>query len=373
MNRPNISRFISNLYGWRTKRKIIVFESDDWGSIRMPSLNDFYSLKALGVDLESKGYAKYNLYDTLADKTDLESLFEILDSERDMHGKPCVFTAISVVANPNFKKIKENKFQIYSYEPITETLKRYYPSTDVFKTWKEGIEKKIFIPQFHGREHLNVENWMNLLRRGQKDALLCFEKGLWGYVPSEFYHKSVENQAAFQLTDKADLIKQKQILKEGLSLFESLFGYKAKYFVPPNGVFNNSLNIFLLENGIKYRSTNKLQKESVNFNRVRTRINWLGKKDKSGITYITRNCFFEPSEIGKDWVASCLNDIKLAFRQQKPAIISSHRVNYIGSLNEKNRINSLNSLKNLLHTVRKQWPEIEFMSTDVLGDLIIKE
>lgn len=37
MLRTVIKNF-SNLPGWRTNRKIVVIESDDWGSIRMPSL-----------------------------------------------------------------------------------------------------------------------------------------------------------------------------------------------------------------------------------------------------------------------------------------------------------------------------------------------
>ena len=35
--KENVSRNLSNLPGWRTKRHIIVIESDDWGSIRMSS------------------------------------------------------------------------------------------------------------------------------------------------------------------------------------------------------------------------------------------------------------------------------------------------------------------------------------------------
>ena len=33
----NALRNLSNLPGWRTSRKIVVIESDDWGTIRMPS------------------------------------------------------------------------------------------------------------------------------------------------------------------------------------------------------------------------------------------------------------------------------------------------------------------------------------------------
>ena len=90
--------------------------------------------------------------------------------------------------------------------------------------------------------------------------------------------------------------------------------------------------------------------------------------------YITRNCFFEPGSGEKtDWVDSCLSEIRTAFRYSKPAIICSHRVNYIGSLNPKNRDNGLAKLKDLLNRIKKYWPDVEFISSDVLGDMMLKK
>lgn len=48
-----IDRNIANLFGWCTNKKIVVIESDDWGSIRMPSLSSFEKLEKLGLDLRS--------------------------------------------------------------------------------------------------------------------------------------------------------------------------------------------------------------------------------------------------------------------------------------------------------------------------------
>ena len=43
--KAKLMRNLSNLPGWRTKRKIVVIESDDWGSIRMPSKRAYEELK----------------------------------------------------------------------------------------------------------------------------------------------------------------------------------------------------------------------------------------------------------------------------------------------------------------------------------------
>lgn len=367
ITRETIIKNLSNLPGWRTTRKIVVFESDDWGSIRMPSLQTFEYLKSKGVDVSSGDSLRYNLNDTLATADDLSSLFEILNSVKDKNGNPAVFTPISLVANPDFEKIKESNFQGYFYEPFTETLKRYNRE-DAFILWKEGIQKRLFVPQFHGREHLNVQVWIRALQNNDKHSLLAFEQGMWGFKNS--LKSGISYQAAFDLEQPGEIEYQKSVIAEGLGLFEKLHGYKASFFVPPNGPFNETLEQTAAENGIRFMSTSKIHREPQGNEQFKKKFHWLGQKNKYGQRYITRNAFFEPSQPGKDWVDSCLTDISTAFKWHKPAVISSHRVNYIGVLNSANCDKGLNLLKTLLKSIAKYWPETEFMTSSDLGNLI---
>lgn len=363
-----ITRHLSNLSGWLTNRKIVVFESDDWGSIRMPSIKAFEKLSNAGLDLTSGDAARYNLNDTLASKNDLANLFEILSSCSDKHGRNVVFTAISLVANPDFQKIKSANFQEYYYEPFTETLKRYNKE-DAFALWTEGIQKRLFVPEFHGREHLNVQMWMRDLQNGNSHTLKAFELGLWSIK-----NKSpISYQAAFDLGFSSDIDYQKSVIRDGLALFNQLHGYKAIFFVPPNGPFNSGLETSAFEAGIKFISTSKIHREPQGNGQFKKKFYWLGKKNKLGQRYITRNAFFEPSKTGKDWVNSCLKDIALAFKYCKPATISTHRVNYIGSINPQNRDNGLKQLNLLLKEITKRWPDVEFMTSAELGNLIIRK
>jgi len=366
----NIKRDLSNLLGWRTNKKIVVIESDDWGSIRMPSISSFEKLKDKGLDLISLDAGRYNQNDTLASKNDLEGLFDILSSIKDRNGNNCVFTAVSVVANPDFERIKNSDFQKYFYEPFTETLKKYEGREGSFELWKEGIERRIFVPQMHGREHLNVIAWMRALQNGDRQTRLAFNEGVWGFVSDKNTLPNTDFQAAFLFSEPWELGYHESVINEGLDLFEKLFGYRAEYFVPPNGAFNNHLNHILRKNGIKFRSASKIQFEPFSNGKTKKVFHWLGQKEENGIRYITRNCFFEPSQLGKEWVDSCLNDIAIAFRWHKPAIVSSHRVNYIGGLNMKNRNNGLTQLKRLLQTIQENWPDVLFLTTPELGKLI---
>ena len=57
---------IKNIIGKTLSHNIIVIETDDWGSIRMPSVGTLHKLKSAGLDMESEDSYRYNNYDTLA-------------------------------------------------------------------------------------------------------------------------------------------------------------------------------------------------------------------------------------------------------------------------------------------------------------------
>ena len=370
--KSNILRDVSNMPGWSTKRKIVVIESDDWGSVRMSSLNAFESLKRCGID-ESNNH--YNLYDALESNDDLEMLFEVLTNFKDKNGKHPVFTGVNIVANPDFDKIKATNFSEYFYEPFTETLKRYHNHDRVYSLWKEGINNRLFVPIFHGREHLNIRRWMLALQSGHKTTHTAFEVGVTGVYCGIGGEKVPNYQAAFDIDKPEDVDGLKNVLETGLTEFEKIYGYKSEYFVPTNGPFNNSLEKVLAQNGIKFINSAKIQHEPQGNGIYKKNIRFIGSKNKLGQVYLTRNCFFEPSSMehpaNTDWIGNCMREIESAFRWGKPATISSHRVNYIGFLYPENRERGLKQLSELLTKMLKKWPDIEFMTSVELGNTIL--
>lgn len=368
--KAHLVRNLSNIPGWRTSRKILVVESDDWGSIRMPSKEAYNQLQSKGLNVSGGDGRRYNMSDTLASSDDLSALFELLSSYKDKYGNPCAFTAVSVVANPDFEKIKANDFTAYYYEPFTRTLDRYYSNSKPFETWQQGINNRLFIPQFHGREHLNVAEWMRALQANDRETHQAFDQGVWGFMRKNDRHPAISYQAAFDFHDSDDLKVQSKAIEEGLSLFYELFGFKASFFVPPNGPFSRSLNEVAANNGIRYLLAPKIQLEPQGQGRNKRVFHWLGQRNKFNQLFMVRNCFFEPGKVGKDWVSCCLKDIEIAFRWGKPAVISSHRVNYIGAMDPKNRKNGLAQLQSLLNSIVINWPDVEFMTSNNLGELI---
>ncbi|MGYP000828716277 len=62
--------------------------------------------------------------------------------------------------------------------------------------------------------------------------------------------------------------------------------------------------------------------------------------------------------------------IACAFRWHKPAVISSHRVNYVGFIHPTNRDRSLRLLGELLDRIRRRWPDVRFRTSDELTSLL---
>jgi len=364
---------VSNIPGWRTRRHIVVIESDDWGSVRMSSNESFERLKTAGIPVDK---SHYNINDALECNQDLEELFNVLSQYKDSTGRHPVMTGVNVVANPDFEKIKESDYTEYFYEPYTETCKRYPGHEKVYELWKKGIEERLFVPIFHGREHLNVQRWQRYLQSGNESVRLAFDCSVTGISRGLDKQLLPDFQAAFDLDTMDDLPYMKEVLSSGLSLFEDLYGFKAGYFVPTNGPFNNSLEKDLLEGGVKYVNTGKKQQEPLGNGQYKVNTRFLGDKNQLGQIYLTRNCFFEPAATGYevpadyDWLGYCLKEIEIAFRLHKPATISSHRVNYIGFLHPENREKGLKALSQLLGEIIKRWPDVEFMTSVELGDLI---
>lgn len=363
----NIREGLRNMIGWSTKRHIVVFESDDWGSVRTRSLKDREEMFSRGLDVASSIFPKY---DCLESNDDLERLFELLTRHKDSTGRNPVFTPMCVVANPDFEKIEAADFGEYYYEPFSETCKRYSNHDRVLALWKEGIEKRLFVPALHGREHLNVYRWMKNLKDGNEGIKIAFDHQSTGV--SKFNGQIIpEYLGAFHPDYAKDIFALKEIVWDAGRLFKNQLGYSPTHFIAPNRESAKALDGSFAQIGVKYMTMAKVRHYPLGDDRYKTEYLWLGKRDKkNNITYITRNGGFEQVNPGRDWVDECMHDIQMAFQYHKPCVISSHRVNYVGGIEESNATLGLKKLDELLIKILKTWADVEFMTSTELGDLI---
>ena len=354
-----------NIRGWRTNRKIVVIESDDWGTLRTPSKEVFNRLASKYA--ASMWPETYDKVDNLADKEDLEALFDTLTSVKDSNGHHAVLTANTIVANPDFKKIEESGFKEYYWEPFTDTLNRYPTHSGTFDSWKRGIEMGVFIPQFHGREHLNVCCWLELLRQDYPGMREAFKCGTWLGNPKGNRRLDI----AYNYANDDELAFVKKAISEGYEQFTKMFGYKSLTTICPSYTWDREIEKHFANLGVLVMQGGYLQFHPEMDTHSRHTKHYTGERNELGQYYFMRNVHFEPTLFKEtDYVGRLMADINRVFRWHKPVIISSHRLNYIGNLVPENRDITLGLLKQLLQDIVRKYPDVEFMSSDQLALLV---
>lgn len=359
-----------NYSGWKTEKKYVLIESDDWGSIRNWSPEAHQALINAGDRLDEHPFTRY---DAVASSDDLELLFDVLTAFKDSKGNHPVITANCAVANPDFQKIRESDFTSYFYEPFTETLKRHKSHENAFKLWQYGINEGVFYPQLHCREHVNITRWLDELGKGDKSLRLAFEHNMMSG------RSAVSKNNLFAYTDAFNYYGPEfdelmnEIISEATALFKEIFGYESRSFVASCYVWSDSLERILAEHKIEYIQGGNYQLHPTDkgYGRFQKKMNRIGDRNEYDQLYLVRNCHFEPSMgKGSHEVDLCLAQVNNSFRWGRPATICTHRFNYVGVIDVTNRDRNLPLLEELLSEILKQWPDVEFITSTNLGDII---
>lgn len=71
--------------------------------------------------------------------------------------------------------------------------------------------------------------------------------------------------------------------------------------------------------------------------------------------------------------AETLFQVDAAFQCGKPAVISSHRINYVGAIDAEHRDRNLKEFQHILKRIVEKHPDAEFISSRKLGKIIRDE
>lgn len=352
-----------NSSGLKTKEKLVIIESDDWGGIRMPSKEVYDTLKNdTSIRVERCPYSKY---DALEVNSDYENLYSLLSKYKDNSGNSPVITANFLTANPDFNKIRENDFQEYFFEDITHTYSSYKDSERVLNLIDEGVKHKLFKPQLHGREHINPWSWLRILHENE-DVRKAFDYNICTLSFENVKTIKSPYLASFYRVGGEDFTK---VLTDAHTQFKEIFKEAPKSFIAPVYVWDDEVEKITGTLGIE--SIQGLHFKYIDKERKKKQSRTRNTRTPYGQLNIVRNCFFEPStKKDFDWVNECLKDISTAFLWNRPAVICSHRLNFMGRIDEKNRDVNLNLLDSLLAGIVKKWPDVKFISSDELNNKI---
>lgn len=369
-----VKNHIKNFRGWKTKRKLIAIVVDDYGNVRVDSKKALENIQKKNINKPTR----FDLFDSLETKEDLEKLYEVLESVKDQFGNSAKYTPYSLPCNIDFERMKNDNYEAFYYEYLPDTyekLSSYQPKAyeGTWKLWQEGIKKGLMKPEFHGREHLNLKVFNEMLTKKDSTLMLSLENRSLANIGHSSY-SSIRWPSAFAFWDPIDDTKSfPEIINTGVLAFEKVYGYRSIVFTPPARNFPEHLEKRLKKWGFRAFDRPYYQKKHIGFGKYKHEFSKMGYNKNLKMVDLVRNVVFEPTESAINHVAKALAQIEAAFVWNKPAIISSHRVNFCGHIDPYNRTKGLGDLKTLLKAIEKKWPEVEFVSASQLVDLISDE
>lgn len=361
MLKQTLTNYLKNIPGWRTKQKLVLISVDDYGNVRLDSKKARESMDKAGL----KVHSRFDAYDTLETREDLEALFDVLTSVRDAKGNYPVFTPYTLTHNVNFEKMNQNGYKEFESERLVDSFKKLESLkpkdyNGAWQLWEEGVKLGIFIPQFHGREHFNLISFEHKLEKGDFELLTSLKNRSLTSISSSGI-PNIGWTAAFSFNHLKETESFPNILKDGINAFEEIFGFRSTCFTPPAQQFPKQLEAELLSLGVTFIDKPFYRLRHLGNDKYKKEINWTGRDD-NGLKTIVRNVVFEPTDSNIDHVAKAMKQIEAAFNLGKPAHISSHRVNFCGLIDHENRDKSLSDLKQLLSEIILKWPDVEFVS-----------
>ena len=350
--RQIIGRRLRRLAHWRCAEPVLVIESDDWGLQRRASRERLRSFGEPGEWAD----------ETAETDGDLHRLFDVLDRHRDATGRPAAFSGNVVVTNPDHDAIARDRYDVYHEIPISTR-------EDLRVAWQEGVERRVFFAELHGRRHFSVEAWLADLRRdvpGARELSSEYRHGGLSLLEGQNwrYHTEYVSWRTGVEPDEKTLAAE---LKDSLDILERIFGRRPTSTIAPHYIFSSRVEKAWRKAGLRFV-------QGANYHILRSEdgghgtasvSHSLGERSPSGLLHLHRFIRFEPRpERPHQGVAAALGSIRWCFDQRIPAVVDTHRINFTGRYRE----GGLRALDELLHALKPLRPL--FLTTGELGEAI---
>lgn len=359
----------SSVVDWSTY-KVIIFQSDDWGLCGWsPDLSSFRRLwKENLVQSTAHKWVEW-MKSTLESPADLDQLFAILLKYKGGDDRTVVFQPAYIMSAPDYDAIEASGCKHYADVVIPEVPSSWQRGDFIAKA-KEGIEKGIWHPVYHGNTHFNRFEWMKGLKADDESTMLAFKHQTFITGNNTDYHEYDPVLAANQ---------QEMLISTGIGRFRDVFGYYPKAAIAPTYVWQNKTEKILAKYGIQVIEGKSYQQIQRRFSaKVRGKlINWLGKKapdkpwqismgnynPKLKLYYLNRNVYFEPfgRKDARHGAERAYKDIVEAWEKNEPAVVCTHRINYV-YLEDHWVAENLNQLELLLSMIQTHHPEAVYLT-----------
>nr|WP_305908389.1 hypothetical protein [Methylomarinum sp. Ch1-1]MDP4521216.1 hypothetical protein [Methylomarinum sp. Ch1-1] len=258
------------------------------------------------------------------------------------------------IRQAEFKKYKEIRLDHPVFSPINKAL-------------IDGLDQGVFDLQLHGMAHYwpdnlmralvsdeQIRHWLDQDKFPQTETLPSVLQSRW--VNAEQLPTSPLSQDEI---DKA--------VDEEVGFFKQLFGFYPKVAVPPTFVWDLSVERSWKRHNIEYLVTpgqcfNGRDKEGKPNGARQKIVN--GQLSDSGLIYMVRNDYFEPSLGHTSDMA--INTLMKNTELGQPTLLETHRFNFIQD--DDATKNAIAELEKVISGALAKYPELMFLSTHELAD-----
>lgn len=308
---------------WR-RLKAVVIESDDWGLCAWSADTQAFRVLADTPVYRTPSGRRYG-GSTLESADDLRAMVSLLEGAAAPGGLPPVLQANMIMATPDYARLRPPMFEAERL-PLID-----FPGSP--SRWKRpGIEKAlaaavasaVWWPELHGLHHLPEHAWIQALRRGEADARRAHEH-------QSLLCTAVEHGGEYGADEPLEL--RRAHLEGAVSRFRTLFRRAPGSFCPPDYHWDERLDALANELGLLIFQgvAESAGAKAARFRRLFHRFRFPHYEGRRFV--MPPRIAFEP--IGPDGPSEALGAARSrraihdAWGRGQPAVVSTHRMNYV--------------------------------------------
>ena len=301
-----------------------MIESDDWGLCGWSPDEPAWRALAELPAFRSPPGRRYG-GSTLERAEDVRELARLLAELRGGDGFAPVLQANTVMAGPAFERLTPPAFDVAEL-PVTESYaaSARWRRDGLAAAVDTAIEAGVWWPELHGLHHVPEHAWLTALRRGVDDARRALE-----------HHSTictaVEASGEYDPSEPREL--RRRHIGRAVERFARRFGRPPGSLCPPDYRWDDALEAdaealgLTTLQGLAEQSGHPLAR----LRRLALRHRWPNRR--GGRFYLPPRIAFEPGAWEPDargsLVESTRRRVRAAWDRGQPAILSTHRVNYV--------------------------------------------
>lgn len=303
--------------------RAVVLESDDWGLCAWVPDDRAHRALANLPAFRTEAGLRYGR-STLESAEDVRLLAAELMEWRGGDGFPPVWQANTIVANPDYARMRPPLFELDELPLcLHPDLPARWARPGLWEALRLAEADGVWWAELHGLHHLPETAWLNALRRGENDARRAHEQ-------ASPIARAVEASGEYDAAEPREL--RARNVRRAVQAFRTLFGRTPTSFCPPDYRFDDWFEAEAAAIGL---TTLQGKAEQAGRGWPPLRRRWLGLRfpHHSGTRfYVPPRIAFEPEGAaharGPRGLDAAMRGVRAAWAQGRPAVVSSHRMNY---------------------------------------------